>query len=139
MPRPLRYAAVAAVGGAVLIAGGTSGTAARREVLRFDPRTGRVTRIARLPTALTHAAGAALDGRFYVLGGRGDTPGTQSAAILAVDADSGRVRHAGRLPLALSDLGAASFAGHVTALGGVDAAGGVHDEIWTLRPTSASP
>jgi hypothetical protein len=133
MPRPLRYAAVSAVGNAVLIAGGTSGTTARREVLRFDPHTGRVTRIARLPAPLTHAAGATLGGRFYVLGGRGDTPGTQSASILAVDPASGRIRHAGRLPLALSDLGAASFSGHVTALGGVDSAGGVHDEIWTLR------
>ena len=48
LPRPLRYAAVAAVGGRVLIAGGTSGTAARREILRFDPRTGAVARIGRL-------------------------------------------------------------------------------------------
>jgi hypothetical protein len=92
-----------------------------------------VTRIARLPQPLTHAAGAALGGRFYVLGGRGDTTGTQTASILAVDPASGRIRHAGRLPLALSDLGAASFAGHITALGGVDTGGGVHDEIWTLR------
>ena len=51
LPRPLRYAAVAAVGGRVLIAGGTSGTTARREVLRFDPRTRRVRRIGRLPQA----------------------------------------------------------------------------------------
>ena len=35
--------------GQVLIAGGTSGTAARREVLSFDPRTRRLRRIARLP------------------------------------------------------------------------------------------
>jgi hypothetical protein len=41
MPRPLRYAAVAAVGGRLLIAGGTSGVTARREILLFDPATGR--------------------------------------------------------------------------------------------------
>jgi DNA-binding beta-propeller fold protein YncE len=142
LPRPLRYAAVAAVGGQVLIAGGTAGTTARREVLSFDPRSRAVRAIGQLPHALTHAAGAALGGRFYVLGGRGGVQGTQRAEILSVDPASGRVRRAGRLPSALSDLGAASLPGRIVALGGRDAAGGVHDGIWTVRPaasTAAAP
>jgi N-acetylneuraminic acid mutarotase len=132
LPRPLRYAAVAAVGGQVLIAGGTSGTAARREVYRFDPRTRTVRRIGRLPQVVTHAAGAALGGRFYVLGGRGDDLTSQRATILAVDPASGRVTRAGRLPEALSDLSAGSFEDHVTVVGGRDAAGRARDEIWSL-------
>ena len=59
-PRPLRYAPVGAVAGALYIAGGTSGTAAQRAVFRFDPRTGRVTQVGELPRPLTHAAGASL-------------------------------------------------------------------------------
>ena len=133
MPRPLRYAAVAAVDGRVYIAGGTSGTTARREILRFDPASGRVARIGRLPHPLTHAAGAALGGRFYVLGGRGAGLSTQRAGILAVEPATGRVRRAGRLPLALSDLSAGSFATHLTVVGGRDAAGRVQDEIWSVR------
>jgi hypothetical protein len=124
---------VAAVGGRLLIAGGTSGTAARAEILRFDPGTGRVRRIGRLGSPVTHAAGAALGGRFYVLGGRGAALGAQRAAIEAVDPSSGRVTPAGRLPVALSDLSAASLPAGITVVGGRDRAGRVHDEIWILR------
>src|SRR4029077_8497395 len=41
LPKPLRYAPVAAQGGRLLIAGGTSGAAASRDVYRFDPGTGQ--------------------------------------------------------------------------------------------------
>ena len=125
MPRPLRYAAVAAVGGHLLIAGGTSGTTARSEILSFDPASGRVRRIGRLPSPVTHAAGAALGGRFYVLGGRGVALDAQRATIEAVDPATGRVSRAGRLPAALSDLSAATLATGVTVLGGRDAGGRV--------------
>ena len=37
LPKPLRYAAAAAVGRQILIAGGTSGEAASRDVYAFDP------------------------------------------------------------------------------------------------------
>src|SRR3954452_4733289 len=53
LPRPLRYASVAAIGRFLVIAGGTSGTTAQRAVLRFDPATHRVTRIGSLPRPLT--------------------------------------------------------------------------------------
>jgi hypothetical protein len=129
LDRPLRYACVAAVGNVVLIAGGTSGTAAQRAILRFDPRTGAITRIGRLARPLTHAAGAALGGRFYVIGGRGDAPGAVSDAIWSVDPAGGRVRRAGRLPVALSDVSAVSGPRGVLLIGGRDAAGRVHDEV----------
>ena len=37
LPLSLRYAAVAATAGGLVIAGGTHGEAAQREILRFDP------------------------------------------------------------------------------------------------------
>jgi hypothetical protein len=92
-----------------------------------------VRRIGRLPRAVTHAAGAALGGRFYVLGGRGDDLASQRASVLAVDPAGGRVTRAGRLPEALSDLSAGSFRDHVTVLGGRDHQGRARDEIWTLK------
>jgi N-acetylneuraminic acid mutarotase len=131
LPRVLRYAAVAAVGDAVYVAGGTSGVRARREVLRFDPRTRTVRRVARLPVPLTHAAAAALGGRLYVLGGRGDDLASQRAAVYALDGH--RMVRAGRLPQALSDLGAATVGDRIVAVGGRDAAGAVHDEVLALR------
>jgi hypothetical protein len=103
-------------------------------VLRFDPARRTVRRVAALPAPLTHAAAAALGGRMYVIGGRGDGLTAQRAAILAVDPASGRVSCAGALPVALSDTGAAAAAGRIVVLGGRDAGGGVHDEVRVLEP-----
>lgn len=132
LPRPLRYAAVAAVGGRVLIAGGTSGVTARREVLSFDPGTGTVKTIGRLPGPLTHAAGAALRGRLVLVGGRGDSLTSQTDRILAVDPVTGAAREAGRLPHRLSDAGAATLASRVLVAGGRDERGVVHGGVYSL-------
>jgi N-acetylneuraminic acid mutarotase len=132
LPHPLRYAAVAAVGGRIMVAGGTNGVQCRREVLSVDPVRHRVRVVARLPAPLSHAAGAALGGRFYVLGGRGDALTSQRAAIWALDPVRGTLRRAGRLPVALSDLAAASTRGRIVVAGGRDARGTVHDELWSL-------
>jgi hypothetical protein len=134
LPRPLRYAAVAAVGGQLLIAGGTSGEQAQRAILSFDPSTGAVRQIGVLPQPSTHAAGASLNGRFYVLGGRGENLDEQRSSILAVDPISGAVSPGGRLPLALSDLGAASLSGRIVVVGGRDSSGNVQDRALTFLP-----
>ena len=98
LPVPLRYAAVAAVPGRIVIAGGSTpaGTASDA-VLSFDPATGRVTRIGRLPSPTTHAAAAALGGHVYVIGGRSATVDTPTAAIEAIDPIARKVVAAGTL------------------------------------------
>ena len=77
MPVGLRYAAVAAIDGRVLIAGGSTPTAASRAIFSFDPQTGRVTRIGTLPSPVTHGELAPLGQFAYLVGGRGN--GTQLA------------------------------------------------------------
>jgi N-acetylneuraminic acid mutarotase len=134
LPHPLRYAAAAAVGGQLLVAGGTDGVHPRADVLRFDPATGRTRRIGRLPHALAHTAGVALGGTFYVVGGRGDTLDSQRATIWAIDPASGRVRSAGHLPVALSDLSAVAVGGRILVIGGRDTGGGVHDRMLEFAP-----
>lgn len=134
LPRPLRYAAVAAVDGHVLIAGGTSGITAQRAILSFDPATRTTRQIGELPYPVTHAGGASLNGSFYLLGGRGESLSGQRSSILAVDPRSGSVRSAGRLPEALSDVGATSLGDHILAVGGRNRAGTVSDHALTLRP-----
>lgn len=134
MPRPLRYASVAAVGGRILIAGGTSGETAQRAILSFDPTSGTVRQIGELPRALTHAAGAALNGWFYVLGGRGESLTDQSSSVLAIDPRSAAVHRAGTLPEALSDIGATTLGGRVVAVGGRNRSGTVSDRALTLAP-----
>jgi hypothetical protein len=136
LPVPLRYAAVAAVGGHLLIAGGTSGEAAQQAILSFDPASGAVRQIGTLPQPLTHAAGASLDGRFLVFGGRGSERTSQSAAILSIDPAGGATSSAGSLPEPLSDLGAASLPGEVVLVGGRDRSGAVRDQALTYSPAS---
>ena len=118
LPLSLRYAAVAAIAGQLVIAGGTHGESAQREVLRFNPGSGRVTAIGRLSNALTHASAVALDGRVYVVGGRGSASTSQTREVLAIDPATGEVTNAGRLPVALSDAAAAVIDGRVVLAGG---------------------
>jgi len=131
LPKPLRYAAVAAQGGQLVIAGGTSGTSASSDVYRFDPRTGQVQSFAHLPQALTHASAAALGGVVFVIGGRGATTESQTNNILAIS-PTGAVSVAGTLPQALSDVSAVTLGERVLLAGGRDGAGQLHDSILTL-------
>lgn len=133
LPRALRYAAVAAVAGRLVIAGGTCGEAAQREILRFDPPSGRVVAIGRLPGALTHAPAVALNGMVYVLGGRGSAPHSQTREILAIDPATGAVTPAGRLPVALSDTAAAVLGTRVVLAGG-QSASQTESSIYSLAP-----
>ena len=88
----LRYAAVAAADGAVIVAGGSTPAGnASDAILRFDPATGRVRKIGRLPHPLTHAGAAVIDGMVFLVGGRGSTLSSQTAAILGVNPRTGAV------------------------------------------------
>ena len=119
LPTALRYAAVTAADGRIVIAGGSTpaGTASR-SVLVFDPADGRTRRVGALPQPTTHAAAATLDGRAYVIGGRGAVLDTPTDRIVAVDPRSGRVTLAGRLPSPLSDLSAGTVGSEIVVVGG---------------------
>jgi N-acetylneuraminic acid mutarotase len=136
LPKPLRYAAVAAVSGALVIAGGTNGESASRDIYRFDPSTGKLTKIGLLSQPLTHAAAVAVNGTAFVFGGRGSSPTSQTRAILAIS-PNGKVTHAGLLPVGLSDLAAVPLEGHIVIAGGRDQNGRVHDEILTATVTAS--
>ena len=123
LPVGLRYAAASSVGGQVIIAGGSTPTGASDAVLRFDPATGRVTRIGRLPAPTTHASAATLGGFVYVVGGRGDDLYSQRANIVSIDPRTGRVRPAGRLPMALSDTAVLPIGHGLLVAGGISPSG----------------
>ena len=140
LPVALRYAAVAAVAGRIVIAGGSTpaGTASGA-VLSFDPATGRVTRVGRLPNPTTHAAAAALGSRVYVIGGRSATVDTPTAAIEAVDPIARTVVAAGTLNSARSDLAAVGLPGKILLAGGRGGSGTVAtiSELVPARRTTA--
>ena len=119
MPSPLGYAAVTSVGGKLVIAGGSlpSGTASSA-VLVFDPVTGRVRRLGRLPAPTTHAAAATTGGTAYVIGGRGPATNTPTARIVAIDPQARTVRRSGALATRRSDLAAVTVGKRILLVGG---------------------
>ena len=126
LPSPVRYAAVTAVGGTVVIAGGSlpAGTASAA-VIGFDPATGSVRRLGTLPAPTTHAAAAAIGGLAYVIGGRGATWARATDRIVSVDPAARKVRAAGTLDVARSDLAAIGLGGRILLAGGRAASGTV--------------
>jgi hypothetical protein len=123
LPVGLRYAAASTVDGQVLIIGGSTPTAASDAVYRFNPATGRVRQIGRLPQPITHAGAATLGSFVYLVGGRGDNLGSQTADVWSINPLNGAVRRAGRLPEPLSDTGVVSTGGAVVVAGGSSPAG----------------
>lgn len=132
LPQGVRYPAVAALGDRLVVAGGelTSGnpTAAAWE---FDPASGRTVPLPALPAPIDHGSAAALDGRFYLLGGL--RAGTLSATILSWAPGETRWRVAGRLPQPLQNTAAAPYQGGIAVIGGKGASGAVAD-VTVLRP-----
>jgi YVTN family beta-propeller protein len=124
LPRALRYAAVAAAGRTIVIAGGSleNGTASDT-VLAYRPGARIVVRLGRLPAPTTHAAAAVAGGVVYVIGGRGAAVGTPTARIVSVDVSRRRVASAGSLAAPTSDLAAVGLGARILLAGGRGAAG----------------
>jgi YVTN family beta-propeller protein len=133
LPHTLRYAAVAAAGNRVVIAGGSleNGTASDL-VYAYTPGSRHVVRLGRLPAPTTHAAAAALGSTVLVIGGRGAAVDTPTTRIVAVDS---RVHVVGELAVPLSDLAAVTTPRGVLLAGGRSSTGTV-STLTTLVPSS---
>ena len=140
LPVAVRYAAVTASRGRLIVAGGSlpNGTASKA-IYTWAPGERRGHLLAQLPAATTHAAAAALGEVAYIVGGRGASVGTPTDRIVAVNVRTGTVRIAGRLPVPTSDAPAATLGDHIVVFGG-STAGGTTDAIVSLvrrSPASA--
>jgi hypothetical protein len=91
----------------------------------------RVTRLPDLPAPTDHTAGAALGGRFYVIGGL--RRGTFTGAILSWAPGETRWRESGRLPLAVADEGVVALNDGIAVIGGRNA-GGKLTRVVLLQP-----
>ncbi|HSX21726.1 MAG TPA: hypothetical protein VLE97_03015 [Gaiellaceae bacterium] len=136
LPTPLRYSAVTAVSGHLLIAGGSlpNGTAGSA-VYEYTPGAHSAVRVGRLPAPTTHAAAAAIGRVAYVIGGRGATVGTPTDRIVAIDSVTHKVTAAGLLDQPLSDLAAVADADGIVLYGGHGVAGAIAS-ITELEPRS---
>jgi hypothetical protein len=127
----VRYPAVAALVAKLLVAGGeTASGRATSSIQSFDPRSGRTLRAGKLPYAVTDAAGAVLQGRFYVIGGL--RAGSPTSTILSWAPGEPRARLAGHLSKPLSDMAAVPIPRGIAVVGGRAASGPV-DTVSLLR------
>jgi len=139
LPFSLRYAAVAASGTRLVIAGGSRvDGSASAAILEYTPGRSGVRAIGRLPSPTTHAAAAALGGLVYVIGGRSAVIGTPVARIVAIDPVTGHTRAGGSLSAASSDLAAVSDGTRILLIGGRGHAG-TQDSIDELTVAKAAP
>jgi len=113
---PVRYAAVAEVGGRIYVIGGVGAAGETSDIQRIDLTTGKVEVIGRMPNAISHAAAMVIGGRLFVVGGR--RAGTAQDAIWQVDAGSGTTQLVARLPQPVSDFALTVVGGVGYAIGG---------------------
>ena len=88
LPTGLRYPAVAAAGGSLVVAGGAGAAGPTDSVYVFDPATGRTKKIGVLPHASAHAAAVTIGGSVYLIGGSDST-------VVRIDPASHRITAAG--------------------------------------------
>jgi hypothetical protein len=112
------YIAAAELGGFVYTAGGMVGETGRPLALasRYDAAADRWEVLPRLPVPTRAAAGAALDGRFYVIGGT--TDGGNTASVWAYDPATRQWAARAPLPEPRFNHAAVALDGRIWALGG---------------------
>ncbi|NDU99567.1 Kelch repeat-containing protein [Pseudoroseicyclus tamaricis] len=104
----------------------------------FDPATGAWSRGPEAPTARNSAAGAVIDGKIYIAGGRQSGPaGMENIAALEVyDPEAERWQSRAPMPQAQGGLAAAALGGRLHVFGGEHflPRSGVFAEAWSYDP-----
>lgn len=116
LPVPVRYAAVAAVGGRLFVFGGEHDGVGTSIVQQVDPASGTARVIARLPTALAHESAFVSAGAVWLAGGRDHAQ--LERTVWRWDPATRRATRAGRLPYAVADAGATVIGGVGYLVGG---------------------
>ena len=118
LPVTVRYAAVAALDGAIWVVGGEHLHRFIDDVQRIDPRTGTARVVGHLPAPRGEAVAVPVGGRLLLVGGR-DSAGSDSRVLSG--AVSGRTlswHRVASLPVPAADPGAAEVGGSVIVVGG---------------------
>ncbi len=130
LPEPVRYPAVADLGGQIWVFGGQARGGITSVIQRVDPASGQATVAGHLPRPMTGASAFTLDGTLYIAGGQvaatalatgtasPATVLTTSNAVLSFDPRRHTVTTAGRLPVPVANAGVAVLSGTAFLVGG---------------------
>jgi YVTN family beta-propeller protein len=118
LPVGLRYPAVGAISGRLVIAGGSTPSAhATRAVYSFDPVSNAVVALGELPRAISHAAAAGIGGEVVIAGGQ-NVAGQSQGSIVAINPATRQIREAGTLAAPRSDSALVTASGRLVLIGG---------------------
>jgi YVTN family beta-propeller protein len=121
LPVGLRYPAVGAVNGRLVIIGGTTPSAhATTAIYGFDPATAAVTKIGDLAQPISHGSAVGVGNEVILVGGQNDAHEPQPA-IVAINPTTRRIRAAGTLSAGRSDAALTNAHGHLILIGGKSA------------------
>ena len=121
LPLGLRYTAVAAVGGKLIVAGGLAASGQpSKQVFMFDPAKKKLRHLTDLPVPLYAASAVALGKLVYVIGGEPGEKMTPLTTIYSIDPSSptAKVGAAGLLPGPLAEESAATVGNAIFIAGG---------------------
>jgi hypothetical protein len=117
LPVGLRYPAVAAAGGVIIIAGGQRAGGPSADIFSFSPTDGSVNKIGRLPSPVSEASAFTINDTVYVVGGVGPG-GTAVTSATAIDPVTGRVVPQHPMTQAASDMSVAQGSDNAILVGG---------------------
>jgi hypothetical protein len=101
----------------LLIAGGQTSTGLSTAVYAFDPASGRVALLARLPAPVAHAAAIVRGSTLYVVGGT-DATGAPIGAISAINLSTHAVAQLARATSSRADAASAQLGATTFLIGG---------------------
>ena len=136
---PVRYPAVAALGGLIYVFGGESaGGLPVTAVQVVNPGNGTDKVIGQLPLPLSGAAAGVLDGVIYIAGGVTAAARPQTVdEVFAFDVARRSFLRAGSLPVAVSNAGTAVNGGRLFLVGGETNGGALTSDVQVLTPNRA--
>jgi PQQ-like domain/Kelch motif len=117
LPVGLRYPAVTVVGSTIVIAGGVSPAGPTDTVYAFDPPSGKVTTIGKLPQPVGDATAFTLGPTAYVVGGL-SASNAATATVSAIDLSAKTVTAFSPLKQPLADAAVAASGSRAWIIGG---------------------
>ena len=137
LPVGLRYPAVGAANGRLVIVGGTTPAShATTAIYLFDPASAAVTKLGDLSQPITHASAVGIGDEVILAGGQNNARQPQ-AGIVAINPKTRLVRDAGTLGTARSDAALVNANGHLILIGG-KAATGALDTVSELTTSAVA-
>jgi Kelch motif len=136
---PVRYPAVAALGGLIYVFGGESAAGVPvRAVQVVNPGDGTDKVVGQLPRPLSGAAAGVLDGVIYIAGGVTGAARPQTVDdVFAFDIARTSFLRAGSLPVAVANAGTAVSGGRLFLVGGETNGGTLTSDVQTVSPNRA--